>query len=178
MHFELVPFQTCPIVESLVGNFLLRGDVIDCQWRLRGSLDKILWPEPDGAPARRVGLWEHTCFEFFIGARNAKNYDEFNLSPAGHWNAFAFSDVRSDMRTSEALRCRRATLTPVRGCEVTLSATVAFRPAGVARRFRVGIASVIEGVDGSMHYFALAHPGDRPDFHAPAIRLLEVGDDG
>lgn len=176
MHFELMPFRPCPIVESLRGNFDLRANVIECEWRLRGRPEEILWPAPDATPHREVGLWEHTCFEFFIGAKGAPEYHEFNLSPAGHWNAFAFTDIRKDMATSDALTCERATSTPVNGSEMRLSTTVTVDPGRVPQRLEIGIAAVIEGVDGSMHYFALAHPHERPDFHAPAVRLLEIGD--
>ena len=31
----------------------------------------------------------------------------------------------------------------------------------------VGLTAVIQGLDGAMGYWALAHPSDKPDFHHP-----------
>jgi hypothetical protein len=39
---------------------------------------------------------------------------------------------------------------------------------------RLGLAAVIERTDGGHSYWALTHPGDRPDFHDPAGFVLQI----
>ena len=39
---------------------------------------------------------------------------------------------------------------------------------------RARLAAVIEATDGSLSYWALAHPSDKPDFHHPDSFVLEL----
>ena len=63
-------------------------------YELLGHLNDVALPMPADMPARKNALWEETCFEFFIAARDSPRYREFNLSPAGHWNVFRFAAYR------------------------------------------------------------------------------------
>ena len=38
----------------------------------------------------------------------------------------------------------------------------------------VGLTAVVEGLDGAIAYWALAHPSDKPDFHHPDSFALEL----
>ena len=69
---------------------------------LRGKLAELVIPGPAARPARRHGLWEETCFEFFLGVKDAPGYWEFNLSPAGHWNVYRFAGYRQGMAEEKA----------------------------------------------------------------------------
>ena len=39
---------------------------------------------------------------------------------------------------------------------------------------RLGLSAVLEGDDGKLHYWALAHPASRPDFHHPLSRCVAL----
>ncbi|QLQ12045.1 MAG: hypothetical protein HZY74_00360 [Brevundimonas sp.] len=39
---------------------------------------------------------------------------------------------------------------------------------------RIGLTAVIEDTDGTISYWALAHPSDKPDFHHPDSFVLEL----
>ncbi len=39
---------------------------------------------------------------------------------------------------------------------------------------KVGLSAVIEAIDGTFSYWALAHPSDKPDFHHPDSFVLEL----
>ena len=39
---------------------------------------------------------------------------------------------------------------------------------------RLGLSAVIEDADGTMSYWALAHPSDAPDFHHPDSFILDL----
>ena len=40
--------------------------------------------------------------------------------------------------------------------------------------WRVGLTAVVEDVEGRISYWALAHPGEKPDFHHPDSFVLEL----
>ena len=49
---------------------------------------------------RKVGIWEHTCFELFLKNKHGEDYYEINLAAnTMHWNAFYFSHYRSSPLT-------------------------------------------------------------------------------
>jgi hypothetical protein len=117
-------------------------------------------PEP-GAGERRDGLWKTNCFEVFLKEEGATAYSEWNFSPSGDWAAYRFSDRREGMSEAEV------GAPPYIRLEDNLTwwglgATIAVPAAQV---YRVGLSAVIEEQDGTISYWALAHPPGAPDFH-------------
>ena len=49
-------------------------------------------------PQHRDGLWQHTCFEAFVGLGDGPAYLELNFSASGDWAAYRFDDYRQGMR--------------------------------------------------------------------------------
>ena len=130
-----------------------------------GPLSQVVIPAAAEPPARRHGLWQETCFEFFLGVQDSPGYWEFNLSPAGDWNVYRFSGYRQGMAEEQAFS--RLPFSAQIGedslrlaLEVDLAGMV---PAGPA--LEVGLATVVKLRDGAITYWALSHPGPRPDFH-------------
>ena len=145
------------------------------RFRLEGRLDRLVVPA-DRAPARRDGLWRHTCFELFLRAPGAAGYAELNLSPSGEWAAYRFDAYRSGMRELEVAPVP-ATAVTARGrtLEVTVRIAAVPEPWRRAERLRIGVSAVVEDAAGALAYWALAHPPGAPDFHHPAGFALEVG---
>jgi hypothetical protein len=134
-------------------------------YQLTGPLQDLVIAPPDAAPTRRWLLWETTCFEFFLAIRGTVSYWEFNLSPAGHWNAFRLASYRQGIQEEPAFQVLPLTVSrqPER---LTLSLDVdlaAIIPAD--RPLEVGVSSVLQHQDGRLSFWALAHPGLEPDFH-------------
>ena len=90
-------------------------------------------------------------------------YREFNFSPSGAWQAYAFRAYRAGGPLYPApAPTIRLDLEPA---EFRLTATL---PAGLlppGRQLQLGLSAVIEASDGSLSYWALHHPPGRPDFH-------------
>ncbi len=190
MHTSLIPFTPCAWVSAIDVEFSLSGDEILCAWALGGNTNSILWPARTDNPKRVMGLWQNTCFEFFIGPAAATHYYEFNLSPGGDWNTFSFSDVREDMQETRDLVCEHSQFTLTQD-EAYLEARLRFCSAATDDLFRVGVATILEHKQDAGHtsagrtsagrtsaghtsagrtsaghtFFALNHPGVRPDFH-------------
>lgn len=136
------------------------GLVLD--YRVDDPSDAILWPAP--ATGRTDGLWQHSCFEAFIGSASSSAYAEFNLAPSGAWAAYAFDDARTGMRDL-ALAAPPLIAQPAPGhWSATLDLTGLDALTGPAP-WRLAITAVIEAKGGSKSYWSLAHPPGKPDFH-------------
>ena len=55
---------------------------LELRYEVEGDVGRVLIP-PARAPRRADELWQHTCFEAFVGESGSPAYREFNLSPSG-----------------------------------------------------------------------------------------------
>ncbi len=122
------------------------------------NLNALKLGEPSAAE-RTDGLWQHTCFEAFIGD---KAYSEFNFSPSSQWAAYDFLHYRADMRMREMVEV------PEIGCDASEAhfALETVFDIGTLKG-NLALSAVIEETDGTKSYWALAHPSGAPDFHHP-----------
>jgi hypothetical protein len=114
-------------------------------------------------PGRADGLWKTTCFEAFLKPAGSQSYREWNFAPSGDWAAYDFSDYREDSANADI------GAPPYIRFEDNftwwaLGATIA---PDADTRWELGLSAVLEEKDGTKSYWALAHTGDKPDFHAP-----------
>jgi hypothetical protein len=115
--------------------------------------------------ARADNLWKTTCFEAFIrGAGEA--YVELNFSPSGNWAAYAFDDYRQGMCELDMPLPPRVETNSDMG-QLTLTARVRLPEQFMRPGAPTGLAAVVEKLDGTMSYWALAHADGPPDFHHP-----------
>ena len=159
------------------------------RWKVDGAADLVV-PAFAGQ-ARRDGLWQTTCFELFLKADEPgvgssggvhavpaverhsatrcpsdQGYCEFNFSPSERWAAYDFTGYRTGM--SPRAMARPPVITPRRGgnvlfCDVAIAVeTLPPLP------WRYGLTAVLEEAGGGTSYWAIAHAGERPDFHDPA----------
>ena len=144
-----------PYAGSLVLSYVVTGNIGDL--RLPAMV----------AAARGDQLWQHTCFEAFVGTSPGAAYYEFNFSPSMQWAAYRFSGYRAGMHV--------ATEVGAPGIEVqsasqryTLQASLKLDGlAGLERDagWRLGLAAITEDTSGRKSYWALAHPPGKADFH-------------
>ncbi len=132
-------------------------------YRLQADLRQIALPPPQAA-GPEDGLWQHTCFEAFVGVPGSPAYREYNFSPSGRWAVYAFNACRQRQPGfSPALAPRLAVRRFPDRLAVDAELVPALLPA--ASGLEIGVAAVVEAADGGMSYWALAHAGPRPDFH-------------
>src|SRR5579862_9201500 len=71
----------------------LKPAVLFCDYTLHADMAQVRIPPRQGnSPVE--GLWQHTCFEAFVGIPGAEPYYEFNFSPGGDWAAYRFRGYR------------------------------------------------------------------------------------
>ena len=114
-------------------------------------------------PARTDELWKTTCFEAFLRPLGEENYREWNFAPSGDWAAYDFSRYRDDMAQAEIdgepyVRMEDNLTWWAFGATIAVPADTNWSSASRA---------VLEEKDGTKSYWALAHPGEKPDFHDP-----------
>jgi hypothetical protein len=154
------------------------GGALMLDYTAEGAVGALLIPQST-APARRDGLWRHTCFEAFVMPADAASYAEYNFSPSGQWAAYRFASYRrdgADLPVNSISIASSHGITDGRG-KLKLSAAVAL-PDWFAGPIKLALSVVIEVRDGSKSYWALHHAPGNPDFHHPDCftLLLEAPD--
>ncbi len=168
----LLPFAPITNQIQLRAEAQRRGDKLVLQFDLRGDLKRFLIPEAAANPIRSDRLWEHTCFEAFIGVLGSDSYREVNFSPSGHWASYRFSGYRAEMVNEtevipRELTCERTEQQLLLNCHLdarTLKGTA----------LDVALTAVLEESSQQKSYWALNHVSDRPDFHQRKSFLLRL----
>lgn len=149
------------------------------RWRVEPAQALVL--PPAAGRNRADGLWRTTCFEVFVRPDSpvgrSSAYVEWNLSPSGQWNAYAFAAYREGMTPLPLLHAPETSMRFEGDDDPRALVFDAALPPSAASRppCQLGISAVIEERGSIKSYWALAHPaGGAPDFHADAgftIRL-------
>jgi hypothetical protein len=153
-----------------------RDGTLAVAYSIAGDIARLRVPAPR-PPRFADRLWEHTCCEVFVAGPGGGAYYEFNLAPSGEWAAYAFRRYReraeldaSGLEPHVAVR-RSATA-------LELEATIRLdraHPSLARSGLALALSAVIEDADGSLSYWAIAHPPGRPDFHHTDAFALEIG---
>ena len=168
MRLPLIPHPTSsPAGLTLEAEARRARWVLSLEYVLAGPVEGVWQPEA-AARVRTDGLWQATCFEAFVRTE-AGGYVEYNLSPSGAWAAYRFDGYREGMRALETPAPFIVTRTAPGRFVLTADVTL---PEDAARA--VGLTAVIQGLDGAIGYWALAHPSDKPDFHHPDSFALDL----
>ena len=133
---------------------------------VHGKLGELRLPQII-APARSDELWQHTCFEAFLGTAAGAAYYELNLAPSTRWAAYRFDSYRSGMRVATEIGAPRIEVQSAPD-RFTLHASLSLDGLSVLPRdggWRLGLAAITEDMGGGKSYWALAHPPGKPDFH-------------
>jgi len=154
---------------TLVGALERQGPGLRLRYRLEGALDQLRLPQAGAEPARRDGLWQHTCLEAFWGLPGSEAYWELNASPSGEWNLYRLDRYREGLRPEPLGGAPRSqwTLTsaPAGGRRLELELWCGLPETLQAGALEASLTAVLEHRDGMCTYWALTHPGPEPDFH-------------
>ena len=136
--------------------------LLSVTYRAAGAIDSVLWPPP-GPGGRGDRLWEHSCFEAFVGRAGEAGYTELNLATSGQWAAYDFDAYRLGMRAVEDISF--ALSFSFEPDMIEFSAATHLPILSFGHEWQLGLSAIIEERDGSKSYWALAHAPGPPDFH-------------
>jgi hypothetical protein len=108
--------------------------------------------------------------------KGSLSYYEFNFSPSSEWAAYRFGAYRDGEPLDDEALAPNISVEQAAD-RLRLRATVRLDHLPVIQlgaTLRIGLTAVIEATDGSLSYWALKHPSDKPDFHHPASFALEL----
>ncbi len=168
MRLPLIPHPSTAAVDGLTLEVEARraGRALSLEYSLSGPVETVLWPQP-AARVHTDELWRTTCFEAF--AQTATGYVEYNLSPSGAWAAYGFDGYLQGMRNLAVPAPFIVTRTAPGRFVLTVDVELPEDATGA-----VGLTAVIERLDGSILYWALTHPSDKPDFHHSDSLALDL----
>lgn len=132
------------------------------------ALARLALPPQDAAGGAADGLWQHTCFEVFLGLPDDPAYREFNFSPGGDWAVYDFLSQRQPNPAfrfdgTVQIRCERSDERFVLEAVVPAQAMPLAAP---GTELLASLCAVLEREDGTLEYWAVQHSGAQPDFHA------------
>ncbi len=146
-----------------------KGNDLMFKYRVSGSvleLSSIKWPdERREMAARRDELWKTTVFEFFVAVDGQAGYIEMNIAPSGDWNAYAFSNYRAGMLPVASIAKTPLSSTSKDADSLALEGVIHLSDFQLVGPVVLGASAVLEYQDGRKEYWALAHRGEKPDFH-------------
>ncbi len=168
------PATPGPAVRSLTVTVArVATTTLSLRFWLAADLTQVVIP-PTRPPERVDGLWQATCCEAFVSAGEGPGYVELNLAPSTAWALYRFTGTREGMTSPPVARPPAITVQRLTD-RLELAAVVDLAEQLPAGPLRLGLAAVVAATDGSRSYWALAHPGARPDFHHPAAFALVLG---
>ena len=164
---KLQPFptvQTLPNIE-IITTISRSNQQLQINYFLQGDLEQIILPVTHNQVFRKDGLWESTCFEFFLAIFNSPQYWEFNLAPTGDWNSYRFTNYRRGMITEKvfnnlSFKVQRNKTTYEMAVKIDLKKIIAGDTL-----IEIAITTVIEDINHNLSYWAITHPGTKADFH-------------
>lgn len=159
--YSLQPFSPTSFI-NIVANVDRQGQYLQIVYELCGNLATVRFPELI-IPTRKFGLWEETCFEFFLGIPGTTSYWEFNLATSGAWNVFRLANYRSGLTEESAYESMPIQVT--RSADrLTLAVKVDLGVLGVDGPIELSLTAVVQQDDDDS-YWATRHSGLEADFH-------------
>ena len=132
---------------------------------LWGDLGTLLIPEA-GPQRRGDKLWQHTCFELFVGAKDEPAYCEFNFAPSREWAAYSFRRYREGLPLpAEDLLDEIHVNSGKEIIRLDAIIHLDLLPIPARAPLRIALSTVLEEQDGTLCYWALRHAPGKPDFH-------------
>ena len=177
--FFLRPFLSAGLPQDLeiTGSIERCSDTLSISYKIAGPMDEIILPALADIRMRKNGLWEETCFEFFLGVKGSERYWEFNLSPSGHWNVYSFKSYRQGMQEEPAFATFPFSVQLFSNSlllSLGLELDKVMQLEQVSEVLQVAISAVIKTMAGNTTYWALVHPGPEADFHRRDGFIIEL----
>ena len=158
-------FQAISVVGAIEN---VAAHTLNVGYWLRDPNQLIVWPEQRLAHPRQDFLWQHTCFEVFIGVHGEDFYREINLSPSQAWQAYAFEEYRypEDM---PPVMAQDIELNDLKRTHYGMNVSLDLSSFMLEHKLKwsdlyIGLSAVLLTSKGEQ-YYAMQHSSPKPDFH-------------
>lgn len=167
------PLSPSHTVDALAGEWERSGAKIWLRYMLDIPLASLALPSP-AERERANDLWKTTCFELFVRRPEEQSYAEFNFSPSSRWAAYAFAGYR-DLLDNITMQDVPEIYLDAGDEWLNVEVTFTLPEPWAHAPLEIGLSAVIEEIDGTKSYWALAHPPEGPpDFHHPDCFALTL----
>lgn len=150
------------------------GGKLSLRFQVDG-VENVVGLVPPTHSNRRDDLWKMTCFECFASGKDSLSYWEWNVTPIGDWQAYAFTGYRAGREigacSAPIVRRYETAANLIYDVELVLPPDLAQAETLDVALTAVAIAPGRE----APYYWALAHTGERPDFHRRDSFVLPIG---
>lgn len=167
--FKLIPFnkdrESTAGQIQVSGNIQREGNILTIAYDITDSYYEIHWPNPVAKPLRKDALWQNTCMELFIAPWGVKGYWEFNFAPNGEWNCYRFDEMRVGQKPEFSIQSIESKLLDINSTHKQLRVTVPLFKEIMNSTWSVGVCAVVRDKNRALHYYALTHCSQEPDFH-------------
>jgi hypothetical protein len=166
------PATPCTTPTRIEASIERSAERIALSYAMRADLQALQIPATTRS-GRADGLWRHTCVEAFVRAAGEAQYWELNFSPSSEWAVYRFSGYRAGMQAVEAVS-PNVTVHRHDGT-LLIDAALTLAELDPIDNLDIGLTAVVEERSGQLSYWALAHPGAKPDFHDARGFVLTLG---
>lgn len=182
-HSPLKAFSSGGSARAFKLEFWMRYESLEnlkLVYRLVGPLSDLIIPHPSAQAQARDFLWEHMCFEFFVGwdAEDTSRYWEWNFSPSGEWMVYGFSEYRKADRSFSTSLEYDVQFMKHSATELSLEVDVPLLniiPKPGSGSLRAAACAVIEHkTNKEKTYWALKHTESKPNFHRRESFSIEL----
>lgn len=170
--YQLKPFQ--PSLNHIEIEVDIQDDIVTLNYMANLSERIELWENNLSHKKRKIGLWENTCFEFFLKNKKTGEYLEFNFSGTGLYNVFYF--LKRDQELTEYLPFKFNKHRFIKKPKVRLfefSFNLNQCPKNLRRLNDLSFSPtvILNNEDNEKEYFCIEHKLDKPDFHNDEVYL-------
>lgn len=173
--FSLIPFLSNKIPYINISGTVERVDnQLSIHYEVSGDIHQIRLPEPSTS-IRKHDLWKSTCFELFLAMKDRPPYWEFNMSSSGEWNVYVMDAYRQVNMREETAFTQLPFDFRKTNTEFSLDMSMDLKPIlSYNQPLQIGITTIIQTLDENETYWALAHPGQKADFHLRESFIIEL----
>lgn len=174
-EYALIPFKQTEESSkiSVVATIHQKPNQFQIVFSLYDSEELVVLPLTKRSFPRTQGLWNETCFEFFVTDQKA-HYAEGNFTLDFGWNLFWFNSYRetplyefplTTTEGSEEQNPIRDIYLSGKKSQIVIDVPKVLIEKFEADQIKFSLTTVIKTKTGHTHYFALKHSDDRPNFH-------------
>jgi hypothetical protein len=172
LHLICHPDTPANAARGIMCMFELQDGRLWVRYHIAAPLEELVLAA-EAAPERTDGLWKTTCFEAFLMHDGGPEYIELNFASSNQWAAYQFASYRAGMRDLDLAT------PPEIGLDIgddyfALEAIVELPNISDWLDVTMALSAVVEEMNGTKSYWALAHPDGVPDFHHKNGFTLEV----